>query len=505
MTPILAGAFETKINPIETRFLVPLWRCTSATVLYDTSPAELVVDAAAAAVDHACSAYDAVAGAVSNMAYDSFAIYAPAFEAAMIAARNVSSIYPSAYMPNVLAGHRGSTASSVWNAVSKDASAFDMDQSGGRLFRSPLWHDDDEPTWSQEQWIQLKSHLLSREGENWQVWTDWWEARRDGKPYNIDMEREIVLLPDVDWEKGPAHVNGLIADIRAKYAKRDSVQEALLQERVSEPLARISIAEFNYDQIDHVMRMLPFAEEMAKIETPSCTTMLSELMDAAQDLADDIHQSQAPVAVKRTLRRYAEEAGKDPASIRPGRLHDLGKLLRKARSSPDILGGLPDLTDDALRAFVDKHLQFMRGVMASTLVRMEQMENVIFSVNGNAETVAEGLDLGAAAIRGDGWTTVPPASDEAAVIMRDIALEIRELAAERDATFDEGKRAKIQDDIDDKGKTGGSTLIRYSLRAVGATAQTINLAAAGKTLWPETFKTALDLVVAQFSGFKLPW
>ena len=85
----------------------------------------------------------------------------------------------------------------------------------------PLWVDRIEPVWSTREWSDIKNHFAKYPEEHWHVWTEWWEDRRDGKPYNIEMEREIVLIPDEDWQRGPAHVNPMIAEIRAQYAAQD--------------------------------------------------------------------------------------------------------------------------------------------------------------------------------------------------------------------------------------------------------------------------------------------
>jgi len=97
---------------------------------------------------------------------------------------------------------------------------FDDGFTRDHIFSEKLWSVFTEPDWSLKHWYQLKYHLSKSPDEYWQVWINWWEDRRDGKPYNIAMEREIVLIADEHWQKGPAHVNPMIAEIRARYAAR---------------------------------------------------------------------------------------------------------------------------------------------------------------------------------------------------------------------------------------------------------------------------------------------
>lgn len=49
-------------------------------------------------------------------------------------------------------------------------------------------------------------------------WVRWWEGMRDGKPLNRDLQREIALLPNEDWDAGPERMAERIAEIEARYA-----------------------------------------------------------------------------------------------------------------------------------------------------------------------------------------------------------------------------------------------------------------------------------------------
>ena len=73
----------------------------------------------------------------------------------------------------------------------------------------------------------MKDGLLASD-PNWQVWTDWYDAWLAGAPVypgldaatQEDLEVAICLIPDADWQRGPAHVNAMIkAMIDAAYAK----------------------------------------------------------------------------------------------------------------------------------------------------------------------------------------------------------------------------------------------------------------------------------------------
>lgn len=65
----------------------------------------------------------------------------------------------------------------------------------------------------QDHWDSLKKHLLAL-GENWEVWTDWYEGILRGGPRNPDLEIARISFPPEDYNK-PAVVN---AKIKALYA-----------------------------------------------------------------------------------------------------------------------------------------------------------------------------------------------------------------------------------------------------------------------------------------------
>lgn len=77
------------------------------------------------------------------------------------------------------------------------------------------------PDWFGAAWATLKTTLP--DGQNWQVWTAWYDdivagaggSRRDR--FIEDLELNRVLIPREDWDRGPAHVNDLIAELEREY------------------------------------------------------------------------------------------------------------------------------------------------------------------------------------------------------------------------------------------------------------------------------------------------
>ena len=90
---------------------------------------------------------------------------------------------------------------------------------------SPLWPDG-PPDWAEAAWSKLKAALPRDEG--WAVWTDWYEARLRGAPYDLALEEARVLEPaEEDW-KDPKRANVKLAEIEARF--RAKAVEALTQD-----------------------------------------------------------------------------------------------------------------------------------------------------------------------------------------------------------------------------------------------------------------------------------
>ncbi|OFX10756.1 MAG: hypothetical protein A2516_08275 [Alphaproteobacteria bacterium RIFOXYD12_FULL_60_8] len=98
----------------------------------------------------------------------------------------------------------------VWRAISVDATALETGQSAVALAVSPLWPSD-VPQWADSPWQRMKNKLLTDPEEQWWVWTEWYEARLKGEPFNPDLELARVLIPDETWKQGPKVVNAEIA------------------------------------------------------------------------------------------------------------------------------------------------------------------------------------------------------------------------------------------------------------------------------------------------------
>jgi hypothetical protein len=66
----------------------------------------------------------------------------------------------------------------------------------------------------------MKKSLLAHEGDNWQVWTQWYEDRLYGRSFIPKLEVERLLIDEKIWEQGARAVNAEIQRIIDKYAPK---------------------------------------------------------------------------------------------------------------------------------------------------------------------------------------------------------------------------------------------------------------------------------------------
>lgn len=82
------------------------------------------------------------------------------------------------------------------------------------LRNSPLWLDTETPL--QEGWDNARAAL--RTDPDFAFWERWYAGLLKGRPLNLNLLREIALIPSEDWDRGPAHIADKIAGIELDYS-----------------------------------------------------------------------------------------------------------------------------------------------------------------------------------------------------------------------------------------------------------------------------------------------
>lgn len=128
-----------------------------------------------------------------------------------------------------------STAMEYSNDYDADAANNDIallaEHEPAALSTFPLWPDGALPDELAKHWEELKSHLFSL-GEDWNVWTDWYEDRLSGRfPESETLEIARVTLIESTWRQGPKFVNAAIRELTELVAKGgDEAVEARMED-----------------------------------------------------------------------------------------------------------------------------------------------------------------------------------------------------------------------------------------------------------------------------------
>ena len=98
----------------------------------------------------------------------------------------------------------------LWDELIFDCSAVERNRWKLSL---PLWHDQipEELPWDRTR------ALWSAPNSPYAFWLRWYEAVLRGETLNPELERDIALIPDEDWEKGADHIAAKIALVEERY------------------------------------------------------------------------------------------------------------------------------------------------------------------------------------------------------------------------------------------------------------------------------------------------
>jgi len=96
----------------------------------------------------------------------------------------------------------------------------------------PLWRNQMVPRVA-DVWAALRNRMLS-EGDDWDVWVDWYEDRLAGRPsLSENFDNDVNKLPNQLWESGPKAVNAFIKELIAAHSPITLPAEASLPVQTS--------------------------------------------------------------------------------------------------------------------------------------------------------------------------------------------------------------------------------------------------------------------------------
>lgn len=188
-----------------------------------------------------------------------------------------------------------------------------------------LW-DGAALDWAQSAWTATKSDLLAR-NENWQVWTEWYDALLAGRePKSEALAIARVSLPPEVWAQEPAAVNQAILDLRKKpppKALTESVAKDVTSAAFTEATRQRDSA-FRFDYRDGKIGVVAGRADV--IDAEMASALHGELLEKARALLAKLTNNQADARAKASCERFIAALGKGFADVNPG------ILLARARS-----------------------------------------------------------------------------------------------------------------------------------------------------------------------------
>jgi hypothetical protein len=94
-------------------------------------------------------------------------------------------------------------------SMAADADLLDQGLSPVSLALSSTLWPGPMPDWAFNEWAHLERAFLDV-NEDWEVWTDWYEARLKNGPADQALEVAIATIPTSTWDQGPRIVNAEI-------------------------------------------------------------------------------------------------------------------------------------------------------------------------------------------------------------------------------------------------------------------------------------------------------
>lgn len=81
------------------------------------------------------------------------------------------------------------------------------------VLSEPLLPDGDQP----EHALTIFLGALDQPPLIGSFWRDWYQGFLNGKPLDWELQRQVALIPDEEWEQGPTHIAERIEEIRKRF------------------------------------------------------------------------------------------------------------------------------------------------------------------------------------------------------------------------------------------------------------------------------------------------
>jgi len=222
---------------------------------------------------------DVIAGA-SDAGYAAYSAIRHGADGAVIGADTAYQAYAAA--------NGAALEDHIWEEVREDARRI---VHGKDPLAARLWSIR-EPDWFARLWTETQAIWQADNPANWAFWTRWFQAAIDGTPLTWELQRDIALIDNADWQAGPARVAERIAEIEERHRLRREV--VTLRAEVAALSDRVATAGAPASQRGHnAPPALIDPEAEVRVETGA---IVAALVEAEAELA---HSGPSPAVLVR--------------------------------------------------------------------------------------------------------------------------------------------------------------------------------------------------------------
>ncbi|MEM7441569.1 MAG: hypothetical protein AAF393_18465 [Pseudomonadota bacterium] len=376
---------------------------------------------------------------------------------AVSAARSVSSL--SAAGSTAAAAARAASEYSFkpradsWRAVREDVQ---LTESGQDILHCPLW-----PHFlfyrTVGDWRSCKRWLTAKPGHDF--WIRWYDTALDGRPVTGDWDghwhvlRAIAEIPDEEWKKGAEHIAALIEVIEADHSYRVSAET----QSSAEALLRSALGRFGFDEIRHLMELLPFADDLRLLREPDHVDAFirdidqqrREIETFLRALDKESGNLQGAGSIHTYFEAILEEVGKSRqmSQLNIGWLVDCGEILQGFAHREETLRELGPLSIPFKRT-LGNLLDLIHTHFSATILRFATLRDIRSSEDTNLAELMQDLRRGFDVIKSEAEDDRVPMAPEAKAVF-DLLLDETEALIKREfLAADPSLKGDLRKDID---------------------------------------------------------
>ncbi|UWQ23583.1 hypothetical protein K3553_11360 [Leisingera aquaemixtae] len=442
--------------------VLPVLRCNLVASVAAVSPADDIREAASAAATASGSATIASVtapdlasgpGSVASAAYAAeSASDAAAYAASVSASDNAAYAAAAAASASCMAAPAPLATS--FQAVQLDALALDAEKDP---FSLPLWHAV-EPEGSSESWEKARQWMTDTRGYGF--WVRWYEAALAGNPVAADWDSHWALLRDIskrvtpqDWERGVAHVAGIIDELEENYTQKVSHQSL----RDAETLLCSALGRFGFNDLRNLMEMLPFSDDLKSLKDVNAIDAFVADMNQQRREIDVFMKAieaegrrlQGAGSIRIYLGEILEEASKarQLSELNIGWIVDCGEILQGYSSSRETLDELGPLMIP-FRRTLQNLLNLTHRHFSTTILRMSALKDIRSSNETDLRSLMQALQGGFEKIKSDASSDRVPMAPEALAVFEKLLEESNRLIQRELLADDPVFKSELRKEID---------------------------------------------------------